>query len=39
MIKIQRAIIGLSLFDVLNRDSRFFVAPTHTYPVVSPHNK
>ena len=32
MIKIQRAIIGLSLFDVLNRDSRFLVSPTPHVP-------
>ncbi len=32
MIKIQRAIIGLSLFDILNWDFRFFVPPAPPVP-------
>jgi|GEM_PF-2156677 len=32
MIEIQRAIIGLSLLDVLNWDFRFFVPPTPHVP-------
>ena len=32
MIKTQRAIIGLSLFDILNWDFRFFVPPAPHVP-------